>query len=391
MARVTRKTQKIFALGAANNGQFGSAVAGTYVLSTDPAVLQNLAAWNSGWLSATVGAKFFPTLEEMQGIQYVQTYQLAYMFQEGIPEYDSGTTYYTNSVVKKAGTYQLYGSITNGNIGNALTDAANWVFLSDLSAPFPGTLLIAQATDTGAANTYQVAPSPAIGSYVTGQIYFLIPAHDNTGASTISISALAAKSIKLTDGTDPAAGQLKTGIPCCMVYNGTNFIALTPRPVPAITTVGNFKITCYQIAGSYTFTPQATCVKAKVTVIGGGGGSVVSNTGGGGAGGGAQGIVAKATMTPNVSVTVGAKGGIANVDGGTTSFGAIMSATGGQSSQHGRAGGSGTGGDFQWVGNNGVGGDSGNGGAGFMGFGLGAAFAFTGTDGAVIIEEYLSS
>jgi len=51
---------------------------------------------------------------------------------EVIPEYDAGTTYYADSIVCKTGTYQLYGSITNGNIGNALTDGTNWQLICNL-------------------------------------------------------------------------------------------------------------------------------------------------------------------------------------------------------------------------------------------------------------------
>lgn len=137
MAKITRKTQKVFAGSASNNGQFGSAQVGTKVTSTDPDVIQQLAAWASGWNSATISAQRLPTLEEMQGIQYVVTRQLAYILQEGIPEWDAGTSYYINSIVKKAGTYQIYGSVINDNLNNALPAAvtdANWQYLGDLSA-----------------------------------------------------------------------------------------------------------------------------------------------------------------------------------------------------------------------------------------------------------------
>lgn len=135
MAKITRKTLKIFANAATNNGKFGSAQDTTKVLSADPTVIQALAAWDNGWLSAVLGARQFPPLEEMQSLQYVHSYMQAYCLQEGIPEYDAGTTYFINSIVKKSGTYELYGSVTDTNLGNALTDATKWVFLSNLSTP----------------------------------------------------------------------------------------------------------------------------------------------------------------------------------------------------------------------------------------------------------------
>lgn len=54
---------------------------------------------------------------------------------EGISEYDSSTEYNQYSIVKKAGTYELYGSKIDSNTGNALpsaVDDTNWKYLGDL-------------------------------------------------------------------------------------------------------------------------------------------------------------------------------------------------------------------------------------------------------------------
>lgn len=133
MARITRFLQKVFAESAANNGQFGSCQLGTKVITSNPTTIQALSAWASGWLSATIDAKRLPPLEEMQGLQYVQTLQLAYILQEGVAEWEVGTTYYENSWVKAPGTNNLYSSITDSNIGNLPTDATKWLFLGNLS------------------------------------------------------------------------------------------------------------------------------------------------------------------------------------------------------------------------------------------------------------------
>jgi len=82
------------------------------------------------------GTKRLPVYEEINGVYYVATRQLAYAFQEGIPEYDSATEYFVNSIVKKASTYELYGSKVNNNLGNALPSAvsdSNWEYLGNLS------------------------------------------------------------------------------------------------------------------------------------------------------------------------------------------------------------------------------------------------------------------
>ncbi len=132
MTKITRKHQKIFGGNSSDNGQFGSARAGTFVLSNDLDSLQSLPAWENGWNSATISGDKLPPLEESQAINFVQTSQIAYLFQEGIPEYSSETEYFTNSIVKESGSSNLFISLIDDNLGNALVDGANWKFLFDL-------------------------------------------------------------------------------------------------------------------------------------------------------------------------------------------------------------------------------------------------------------------
>lgn len=179
MPKIARKTQKILGGNSSDNGQFGSAQAGTKILSNDPDVIQSLPAWGSGWNSATVSGLQLPTLEEMQGVQYVQTYQLAYILQEGIAEYDSATTYYQNSIVKKPGTYELYGSITDNNTGNPLTDAVNWSLLSDLGKKNNFEAITSPTVDDDAGEGYGVGSVWFDQS--TGSVYFCF--EDTIGAA----------------------------------------------------------------------------------------------------------------------------------------------------------------------------------------------------------------
>lgn len=129
-----RKHLKQFAGSATNNGQFGSAQAGTKVLSLDPEVIQALSAWDNGWAAAVLSGQRLPSLEEMQGLQYVLSYHLGYMYQSGIPEYNAETEYMENSIARMAGSYRLFGSLIDNNIGNALTDPASWVEIIDLAS-----------------------------------------------------------------------------------------------------------------------------------------------------------------------------------------------------------------------------------------------------------------
>lgn len=155
MAKIERKNQKIFALNSTDNGQFGSARAGTLVTDNDPDVIQALTAWGQGWNNATISGERLPTLEEIQGIQYVLSRQIAYGFQEGIPEYNSDTVYYENSLVKESGTVKIYKSLSDDNQGNPLTGSSDpeWEMVVNLD-DIPQNLLPLNNTWTGT-NVFQ--------------------------------------------------------------------------------------------------------------------------------------------------------------------------------------------------------------------------------------------
>ena len=122
-----RVTQKIFGENAGQNiGQFGSALAGQGNPTGDIEEIQALPAWAGGWNSAVISERDYPPLEEMTGIQKVETQQIAYIFQKGIPEWDEGTTYFANiSFCQINGI--VYRSLTDNNLGNnPEIDSTNW-------------------------------------------------------------------------------------------------------------------------------------------------------------------------------------------------------------------------------------------------------------------------
>lgn len=133
MARLTRKNIKVFAGDATNNGVFGSLQANNPTLSNDVEQIQSLTAWSEGWDYATETSEALPPLEEFQGVQYVTTYQQAYIMQEGMPEWAATVTYYKGSLTKKvtATGFQIYNSLTDNNTGNLLSDTDNWKLVMD--------------------------------------------------------------------------------------------------------------------------------------------------------------------------------------------------------------------------------------------------------------------
>lgn len=130
MAKITRATQKQFGLSGptADFGQFGSLAAASPVTSKNPATIQALTAFLSGWASAveTIGSQpDVQALEDVNALDFLIFYQLCYLFQAGIPEWDAGTTYYTNSYCQVAGT--IYKSLVDTNLNlNPSTNPSSW-------------------------------------------------------------------------------------------------------------------------------------------------------------------------------------------------------------------------------------------------------------------------
>lgn len=125
MAKLDRKTLVQFGTGGPSTsfGQFGSKTAGVPQTTKDPTIIQQLAAWVNGWQDAVVTANKAAYMEDMNGWCYVMSYMASYLFQQGIPEWDSGTTYFLNSVVQGTAALgnagQWFNSLQDNNIGNA--------------------------------------------------------------------------------------------------------------------------------------------------------------------------------------------------------------------------------------------------------------------------------
>lgn len=131
MPKITRAKQKIFCddVPATNVvAVFGSLKEGDPEFSKDPDAIQSLPAYGAGWAGATV-LNQAPALQDMNALQYLFSRQLAYVFQNGIPEYDATTSYYVGSIVTNSSGLP-YVSLINDNLGQSLTDASKWKILT---------------------------------------------------------------------------------------------------------------------------------------------------------------------------------------------------------------------------------------------------------------------
>ncbi len=82
-------------------------------------------------------------------------------------------------------------------------------------------------TTTGVADAYDLTTDQGQIAYTDGMKIACKFHATNTGASTVNVDGLGAKSIKRIDGTDPAAADLTTGDWVEMRYDGTNFVIMS--------------------------------------------------------------------------------------------------------------------------------------------------------------------
>ncbi len=190
MAKLARKTLTLFGLsgGTTNFGQFGSQAASAPVETKDLPTIQALTAWVDGWQDA-VALGEAPYLQDMNGVMYVHSYEQVYAFQEGVPEYDAGTTYYIGSVVKvstNAGYVEFYCSLIDNSTGNTppmRVTNGNWqyMFAINLGA---GLILPGRLTAT-------TPPAGAIGQLISSIASSAVcPTSGNIGdAATLALTA----------------------------------------------------------------------------------------------------------------------------------------------------------------------------------------------------------
>jgi len=84
------------------------------------------------------------------------------------------------------------------------------------------------AADTGAADAYAIALTPAITAYAAGQRFCFLATNVNTGASTLDVNSLGTKTILKLNDQALEAGDIEAGQIVDVVYNGTAFEMQTP-------------------------------------------------------------------------------------------------------------------------------------------------------------------
>lgn len=127
MAKLDRKDVKIFAENSKETliTEFRTedSVGVTASFSRDPDVIQN-ENYSQGWVNDTNNLNTKIYGEDLNAVNYVLSYLLKYLYENGIAEWKSTTTYYQNSICKVDNA--LYLSLQNNNIGNDPTSTVSY-------------------------------------------------------------------------------------------------------------------------------------------------------------------------------------------------------------------------------------------------------------------------
>ena len=177
MAKLQRKSAKVFAenasAGIGGIAQFGSLAAGNPNFSKDVDVIQALQAYKNGWTSAVTGNKS-PALEDRNALDYLLSYQQAYLMQRGVPEWLDTETYYVGSFVSLDNGRMYVSKVDNNTNHNPSTDTSEtyWIAFPTPQELSDGLALkVAKAGDTMTGDLAVQANISATGSIVGQTVY----------------------------------------------------------------------------------------------------------------------------------------------------------------------------------------------------------------------------
>ena len=128
-----------------------------------------------------------------------------------------------NSTLEKSGSNAATGNLDIGS--NRITLVADGTAKTDVATvnQIVSNAPAFQATDTGTANAYVIALSPAITAYAAGQEITFKAGAASTTASTLNVNTLGTKAIKKQNDQDIASGDIESGSIVTVVYDGTSF------------------------------------------------------------------------------------------------------------------------------------------------------------------------
>jgi hypothetical protein len=181
------------------------------------AVYASLAALQAAFPAPSNGMSAYCTLE---GKAY-DAIGGAWTAREAGGTFPNATTTVAGKVEKATSAESIAGTDTGG------TGASLFASPADISANLQNSAHIYAATSTGN-DDYAITVSPAVAAYATGQRFVFKADVANTGAATLAVSGLAAKTIKKLHDQDLENNDIEIGSIVDVVYDGTNFQMQTP-------------------------------------------------------------------------------------------------------------------------------------------------------------------
>ena len=149
--------------------------------------------------------------------------------------------------------------ITGLGAGTVATDAAQYGQLQANATTI--------ATVTGT-DTLTGSLTPALTAYATGNLFSFVAANTNTGAATINLNSLGAKSITKSGTTALVAGDIVSGQIYLIEYDGTRFQLINPTNVGvSLSTANTFTATQTFNGSSSTFATTLLDANETVNVV----------------------------------------------------------------------------------------------------------------------------
>lgn len=154
----------------------------------------------------------------------------------------AGTTYYVIATGLTADAFQV--SATAG--GSAVNTSGSQSGTHTLTKTTPIAIADSDyrlnknnyAVDAQVSDTYVITLSSAPTTYAAGQLFQFKAATVNTGACTLNVNSLGAKSLKMNGNLTPVDGYIKAGAVVSVLYDGTNFQILSVSGKPSVSQTG---------------------------------------------------------------------------------------------------------------------------------------------------------